>query len=238
MRRRTLAFPVLVVALATPHPAAAQRCRIPAGEFLTVEAGPVEIEPGQARALRVGTSRGPFMAPNPLPRGCTVRWTLDARAPARIGARGRLQVSARAAPGTEFRVHAAVGGVTSAQAVHVVDPRLSPVAGLWKQAQPPACTAAAGMEMEPVREMELRRDGRFTVTFTPFETYHDYWGRYTYEGNTGALVMRVEGGNKVPAGIDLQGTAHVANGRLTLDGFWLGQPEPAPARACRYTFSR
>jgi hypothetical protein len=166
-----------------------------------------------------------------------VRWSLDARAPARIDAQGRLQVSARAAPGTEFRVHAAMGGATSAQAVHVVDPRLSPVAGTWGQAQPPACTPAAGGEMEPVREMELRRDGRFTVTFTPFETYRDYWGRYTYDARTGALAMHVEGGNRVPPGLDLEGTAHVANGRLMLDGFWLGQPDPAHPRACRYTFS-
>jgi len=239
MSLRTPILPTLAAALALAgvHPAAAQRCRIPAGEFLTVEAGPIEIEPGQVRALRVGTSRGPFMAPNPLPRGCAVRWSLDARAPARIDAQGRLQIGAHAAPGTEFRVHAAMGSVASAQAVHVVDPRLSPVAGTWRQAQPAACTPAAAGAMEPVRELELRRDGRFTVTFIPFETYHDYWGRYTYDARTGALTLRVEGSNKLSAGVDLAGTARVANGRLTLDGFWLGQPNPSPSRACRYPFS-
>ncbi|HET7463564.1 MAG TPA: hypothetical protein VFJ82_20085 [Longimicrobium sp.] len=238
MSGRTCIFPILIVTLAAAQPAAAQRgCRLPAGQFFSLGTTPLEIAPGETRQLSAGGSVGPYAPMEPLPRGCGVRYTLDPRAPARIDARGRLAVSAGAPVGAEFRVRAVMGRDTAVREVHVVDPHLASVTGTWGQAEAARCTPAAGA-LEPVRELTLRRDGRFSVTFTPFETYNDYWGRYTWNAATGALSMRVEGGNRVPAGIDLDGTARVEDRRLLLDGLWLGQPEPSPARACRYTFSR
>jgi hypothetical protein len=133
-------------------------------------------------------------------------------------------------------VWAVVGRDTAGQAVQVVDPRLGAVVGTWQQAGVECAPEVRGA-MEPVRDLVLRRDGRFTVTFVPFETYHDYWGRYTYDPATGALRLRVEGGNKVPAGLDLDGTARIANGRLTLARMWLGQPSASRPRVCAYAFT-
>ncbi|HEX8904363.1 MAG TPA: hypothetical protein VF771_05945, partial [Longimicrobiaceae bacterium] len=142
-------------------------------------------------------------------------------------------------PGTRFLVRAVMGGDTAGQAVVVVDPRLDALAGAWQQARPARCTPAADSAMETVGDLTFKRDGEFSVTFVPFETYRDYWGRYTYEPATGALGLRVERGNKVPAGMDLDGTARVAGNQLTLEGFWLGDPrQQRGGRACTYVFKR
>jgi hypothetical protein len=230
-------LPILALALAAAEPAAAQRaCRLPAGQFFSLGTTPLELAPGQAAQLSAGASEAPYAPLVPLPRGCTVRYSVQGGAPARVDAHGRLTVSASARPGSEFRVRAVMGRDTAVREVHVVDAHLAPVAGIWREAAGTRCTPAAGT-LEPVRELVLRRDGRFSVTFTPFETYNDYWGRYTWNAATGAIALVVEGGNKIPAEIDLAGTARLVDGRLVMDGIWFGQPEPTPARTCRYTFT-
>ncbi|HEX8904775.1 MAG TPA: hypothetical protein VF771_08040, partial [Longimicrobiaceae bacterium] len=84
IRRLRLVPPLAAVALAVActRPDAAQQrdCRIPAGQFLQIGTGPVEMAPGQAKALSVGPSIGPDTPPTPLPRGCSVRWSVDAGA--------------------------------------------------------------------------------------------------------------------------------------------------------------
>jgi hypothetical protein len=132
-------------------------------------------------------------------------------------------------------VHAVVGRDTARQIVYVVDPRPNPLAGTWSESAPARCTPEAG-GLEPVRELVFHRNGRFSVTFMPFETYNDYWGRYTYDAATGALSLQVERGNNVPAGADLEGTARVVDKHLVLEGMWLGQPRSDEPRTCTYTF--
>ncbi|HEX8244092.1 MAG TPA: hypothetical protein VF541_11365, partial [Longimicrobium sp.] len=69
------------LALACARPDAAQRtCPLPAGQFLQVGTGPVEMAPGQAKVLSVGPSIGPDTPPGPLPNGCSARWSVDAGA--------------------------------------------------------------------------------------------------------------------------------------------------------------
>ncbi|HEU4557392.1 MAG TPA: hypothetical protein VFS20_06060 [Longimicrobium sp.] len=228
--------------LAAALPAGAQRaCRAvagphPPGTYLVIGTGAVELAPGQTQALRAGlSSNPPYSPPDTLPRGCNARWRVDAGAPARIDKRGQLAVRADAAPGTQFLVHAVVGRDTARQIVYVVDPRPNPLAGTWGETAPARCTPAAG-GLEPVRELVFRRNGRFTVTFMPFETYNDYWGRYTYDHATGALKMQIERGNRVPPDADLEGTARVVDKHLVLEGMWLGQPTSEQPRTCTYTF--
>lgn len=103
--------------------------------------------------------------------------------------------------------------------------------GTWSQ------SAAEGCEgIEPVRELKFSPD-HFSVTFTPFETYQDYWGTYSFDPATGALHLRVEGGNNTPDGLDLDGTAMLADGHLVLDGLFLGNRNGPPRKGgCRYRF--
>ena len=79
--------------------------------------------------------------------------------------------------------------------------------------------------------------GEFSVTWTPFEVYYDYWGTYAYDEATGALVLSVDGGNYVPADLDGEGTAMVAGGQLTLTDMWLGTAQmPVTPVACGHVF--
>jgi hypothetical protein len=89
---------------------------------------------------------------------------------------------------------------------------------------------------EPVRELEFRPENRFSVTFLPFETYQDYWGSYAFDPATKRLRLTVEGGNFVPANLDLEGEAELAGGRLRLTGLFLGSRDGAPQSGCTYVF--
>jgi hypothetical protein len=235
-------FPLTIAAAALASaaagPAAAQRgCTIPPGQRVVVIGNePLEMAPGQSRVLPIGTSEAPYVPLTPLPAACRPRWSVSKVSRATIDANGRLQVSRYARIGDRVVVTADVAGQSVFQEVHVIDPRPNPIAGAWEQDGAAQCTGRA--PAEPVRELMIRRDGRFSVTFTPFETYKDYWGTYTYDRATGALGMRAAGGNRIPDGIDLAGSARVVAGRLVLRNVWLGQPEPGAPRTCTYTFKR
>jgi hypothetical protein len=242
MIRRTSILLAAAALVLAALPASAQRaCRAvaaprPPGTRLVIGTGAVELAPGQTQALNAGlSSNWPYSPPEPLPRGCNARWRVDAGAPASIDKRGQLAIRADAAPGTQFLVHAVVGRDTTRQVVYVVDPRPNPLVGTRGESAPARCTPDAG-GLDPVRELVFRRNGQFTVTFMPFETYSDYWGRYTYDHATGALSMQIERGNRVPDGLDLEGTARVVDGHLVLEGMFLGQPRSSEPRTCTYTF--
>jgi hypothetical protein len=112
--------------------------------------------------------------------------------------------------------------------------------------------SAEGCEqMDPVRELQFQPGDHFSVTFTPFESYKDYWGSYSFDPATGTLSMHVEGGNNVPPGLDLDGRATMtSDGRLILEGMYLGSGHGVPPMvvnpatsaaelrvpACRYIF--
>lgn len=88
----------------------------------------------------------------------------------------------------------------------------------------------------PVRELEFRPENRFSVTFTPFESYQDYWGSYSFDPATKQLRLKVEGGNFVPPHLDLEGEAELADGRLRLKDMFLGSRDGPPQSGCAYVF--
>jgi hypothetical protein len=240
MQLRSL-FPAIAAAavLAVNGTAAAQAgCRVPSGYSLLISAEPIEMAPGQTRVVQVAMARMPSAPRAPLPRACTVRWSVPPGSHASIDAGGRLRLTRYARVGDKLTVTADVAGQQIWQEVQVIDPHPNPIAGTWAQSGPAQCGGATDAATERVRELAIRRDGRFSATFVPFETYKDYWGTYTYDRASGALVMRTAGGNRVPPGLDLSGTARVVNGRLTLRGMWLGQPTRGTPRACTYVFAK
>lgn len=239
MQLRPMPLAIAIAAtFAAAVPGAAQPgCVIPRGQVVVVIGSePLEMVPGETKVLPIGTSEAPYAPLTPLPAACRVRWSVPPLARATIDSKGRLHLTRYAKIGDKVVVTANVAGQSVFQEVHVIDPHPNPIAGSWTQEGTPQCTGSA--PTEPVRELVIARDGRFTLTFTPFETYKDYWGTYTWDQATGALTMRAVGGNRIPRGIDLAGTARAANGRLTLRGVWLGQPEPGAPRTCTYTFRR
>jgi hypothetical protein len=217
--------------------AAAQRgCGIPSDQHVVIAVEPLEMVPGERRVLELAMVRAPYTPSEPLPAACKARWSVSEGSHARVDNRGRLHVTRHARPGEQLVVSVDVGGRKVRQEVHVIDPRPNPIAGTWAQSGPAQCAGAPDAAAEPVRELIIHRDGRFSSTFMPFETYKDYWGTYTYDRATGALAMSPTGGNRDPFGLDLAGTARVSGGRLTLHGMWFGQPGAGTPRTCTYVF--
>ena len=103
----------------------------------------------------------------------------------------------------------------------------------------PAC---GGNEVVPVRaiqELLFEADGTFSVTWTPFELYRDYWGKYEYELETGGLSLQVEGGNYTPRLLFGRGPSfRIEAGRfLVLENLSLGPPpHELPTLRCGHRF--
>lgn len=165
-----------------------------------------------------------------LPDECVSGWSLEG--PATLSAdRQSLTIRPDAAPGAEITLRYSVRGEPVVSRLRVVARDAVVLTGTWSQ------SAAEGCEgLEPVRELEFGPE-RFSVTFTPFETYRDYWGVYSFDPVTRALRLRVEGGGNVPTGLDLEGSAAIVDGHLVLEGMFLGNTNgPPTAGGCRYRF--
>jgi len=167
-----------------------------------------------------------------LPLHCTSGWTVTGAA--RLSEdRTTLVIDPDAPPGSEIVVRFLYAGEPVQGRFRVVGRDEVVLTGRRGQQRVEGCVGA-----DPVRELEFSPGSRFSVTFTPFETYRDYWGSYSFDPATGALRMTVEGGNFVPAGLDLEGQAVLTGGRLILRGFYLGSRNapPPPADSCTYSF--
>src|SRR5690606_33545209 len=86
----------------------------------------------------------------------------------------------------------------------------SALVGQWRQAED-----ECGIALD-VRELEFRADGRFSVTWRPFETYRDYWGRWNFTERTRELDLVIDAGNNRPADFIGQGRVRLSEGTLHL----------------------
>ncbi len=82
-----------------------------------------------------------------------------------------------------------------------------------------------------VDELILKKDGRFTLTFLPFERYKDYWGKYNYDAKSKKLSFYIEGSNIDTKRLDLDGkVVFEDNNSIILKGFFLGKPSYAKSK--------
>ena len=88
-----------------------------------------------------------------------------------------------------------------------------------------------------MQELVFTGSGDFSVTWTPFEAYKDYWGSYTYDADTGAVSFEIKSGNQTPEDVVLEGAAQVSGDELSFDGVSFGTPRNAES-ACRGKFLR
>lgn len=107
----------------------------------------------------------------------------------------------------------------------------NPLVGTWRQASDDCPTESA------VRELVFSGGGEFSVTWTPFEVYKDYWGTYEYNREDGAISLTVEGGNQVPEDIVAEGAAILTDDALRFEGLFFGTPRQAEG-GCRAEFPR
>lgn len=93
----------------------------------------------------------------------------------------------------------------------------------------------------PIEELVFEADSTFSVTWTPFEVYRDYWGTYSYDLETGSLEIRVDSGNYVPEDVRCRDcTFSIDEKLLSLDGLWFGSPRRGQERSdvCGHRFER
>ena len=99
-----------------------------------------------------------------------------------------------AEPGT-IRFEAEFNGERSIYGeFNIVDPVASPLVGYWAQRPEEGECAPESI----IRELSFFGDGRFSLTWQPFEAYRDYWGDYTYDASSGMLTFEIKGNNFIP----------------------------------------
>lgn len=203
------------------------------------------VRPGDAVPIRAGSVLNqhagvPPPPPEPVPTACLADLRVTPAEFARVSAGGDgLIVSPDAPVGTLLTVEgeSTVGPVRAG--VRVVSREAALLIGTWSQSRVDCGPAPA--PVDPVRELGFAADGGFSLTWTPFETYTDYWGRYVHDAATGALRLEIEGANRPSPAPVLTGVLRVSEDgrRLTLTGADLGDGRPpVPERRCRYEFGK
>lgn len=112
-----------------------------------------------------------------------------------------------------------------------------PWTGCWAEVVQLDCES--GEEFEPagaIGEFRLTPDWRFSVTWSPFETYVDYAGQYRVSEEDGTIELTL--GNLAPPNAKGRGTFTVTDqDELLLEGIWLGARDHGGAtEACGHRF--
>ena len=204
---------------------------------LVLDAGFMNKVPaGGSQQIAVGVFGPGFFEPI----DACVEWSIAPAMGAAIDDAGLLSVDATTAPDTVFTVTADIedGRRILMIDVTVYEPLESSILGYWsEQTQIPCDGSDPFAPEQTILELVFHDTGDFQVTWTPFESYVDYWGTFVFDDATGQLDLTVVGGNYVPEGIDGSGVAGVADGILTLTDIWLGNPSGGTATpACGHTF--
>lgn len=168
---------------------------------------------------------------------------------ASINSTGLLKIDPVTPAGAKFVVTADIeqGRAQRQIPVFVYTDAAQPLVGFWKQQSKSDCEPGKTDPPDDViNEMEFRADGSFSVTWTPFEVYRDYWGNYKFDPAAGSLSLQIERGNYVPG--DFRGTGRYKlkdKGTLELTGIYLGHkqnyklPDATKiSHKCHYIFTR
>lgn len=132
-------------------------------------------------------------------------------------------------PGTRVRLNGTYRGHGLSGVVEIYRKDENPLVGRWRQREEDCPDGKA------IRELVFTGAGDFSVTWTPFEAYKDYWGVYEYDATSNAFRFAVEGGNQIPEDIYEQGTVIMENGQLNFGQVFFGTPVGA-ARPCAANF--
>ena len=178
-------------------------CPIPEGGGYLYWMDPPSIEFGESVTLE------PMFTPSPwafeyLPGGCVGELSVHPEGAVEFT---RLEDGTPVATVTD---QAENGGVITIRTVYAgeepitatlsaYDPSTNPLVGIWEQIDYEDCPAGSR-----ILELSFRADGTFSVTWTPFESYRDYWGSYDYEQETGLLTLEIDGGNHIPNDVAIQ----------------------------------
>jgi hypothetical protein len=209
--------------------------------------GDVQLQPGQSKQFQLAILSS--YAPDTKVAACVV-WELKPAAQgATIDQNGLLKIDGKTPPGSKFTViaHIENGRAERGATVLVYSPQTQPLVGLWKQTEQYDCGSGDRVYVGPIGVLEFRASGWFSVTWTPFETYRDYVGEYSFDPPKHALSLKITSGAFVPRIFHGQGTYRLLDDKtLELRGLYLGSHDEdkhqsatdgKPAMpACRYVF--
>ena len=174
-----------------------------------------EVKPGQTvkPALQVfGIEKLPAFIPADV--DCAATWKIQPKDGIKLNpSTGEFLVAPDAPHGRVYTLTATIKGETKpvTSKVLVFTSQGNPFVGRWRE------KGGQGIE-----ELVFSADQSFKVARIPFEVRYDYWGTYTYDLKTGALELKVTGGNTIPRDIILKGSFKVEGRVLTLKGIYLG----------------
>lgn len=200
-------------------------CREAKGDDYRIFLSPEVARQGAALKVSV-VSRGPEAPMGaPMPAACLKRWAVSDPAVAILSADNtRLTIAETAAPGATASLSAVIDGKTVTVAFTVIAREAVVLTGYWSEVGDTACPAGD----PPLRELRFLPDGRFEATWTPFESYVDFWGTYDFNPATGAISFTPTGGNRVPTDADLVGRAAIGpDGLLRFTDIFFGTAQDA-----------
>jgi hypothetical protein len=227
-----------IVASATPEPEPEQIVtdHEACGYYPAIFVSPPIARQGAELALRISEPVGAY-APRPIPAELLTGWKATPAGQVNLARDGsKLTVLPTAMPGTDVTISASFCGKRDITRIIRIVGKDEPVlTGAWRE-QSKACTGET--PQDPVNELEFKDTGDFSITYFPFESYRDYWGKAEFDAKSGALAMTTTGGNRVPGSADLSGTVTLKDGKtLILEGFFLSQPQTTGG-VCTYTFAK
>lgn len=198
----------------------------------------IDAYPGEERELKLGhaSSHAPFEV---VP--ACARWSVSPQGAATIdAASGRLRVADDAGGKTlEVAAEIEAAGTTVVGTIVVVAASEKDFVGVWREEARLDCKTREWTKSgASIRELAIKAGGAFGVTWTPFESYVDYWGTWTWEPGTRKLGLTITGGNQVPNDAVTSGTMQREGQALVLRDVFLGTRAANEPRACGHRFVR
>lgn len=172
-----------------------------------------------------------------VPLKCFSAWSSSDPAVDVAPERGRIVIAPDATPGRDVEIVGTLGSRTVRSRFRIAPADGLVLTGFWSQA---SVDCGGPFPRDPLRELRINSDGRFAVTFVPFEVRQDYWGSVEFDPAAGRIGFVVDRGNSVPAGLMLKGRTEVdGEGQLVMVGVYFGGLEAGPpAGGCRYVFRK
>lgn len=172
-----------------------------------------------------------------VPLKCFDRWSSSDPAVTIAPERGKIVIGREATPGRDVEITGTIGARTVRTRFRIAPAEGPVLTGFWSQE---SVDCHGPVPRDPLRELRFNSDGKFAVTFVPFEVRQDYWGSVEFDPAAGRIGFVVDRGNTVPSGLMLKGAARVeGDNQLMLDGVYFGGLDvPPPADGCSYVFRR
>lgn len=172
-----------------------------------------------------------------VPLKCFTRWESSDPAVTVDALGKRIVLGPEATPGRDIEIAGTIGDRTVRTRFRIAPADGPVLTGFWSQE---SVDCQGPTPRDPLRELRFSSDGKFAVTFVPFEVRQDYWGSVMFDAAAARIGFAVERGNTVPPHLMLKGRARVGDdNRLVLDGVYFGGLDAAPpAGGCSYVFRK